>query len=70
LLCAAAMALRDDGFPNYQNELDKCREFIREYKEFGDDNYKYRDMLQAVANRELTVVEIELDDVLSVSGYS
>jgi MCM N-terminal domain len=64
------MALRDDGFPDYQNELDKCREFIKEYKEFGDDNYKYRDMLQAVANRELTVVEIELDDVLSVSGCS
>ena len=56
----------NDAFPNYQAELEKCTEFLREFQVFGAVEHKYQEKLQAVANRELTVVEIELDDVMAV----
>lgn len=36
-------------------------------KELGEDARKYMDIMQKVVNREETVVEIEVDDVLAVS---
>lgn len=36
-------------------------------KELGEDSRKYMDIMQKVVNREGTVVEIEVDDVLAVS---
>lgn len=36
----------------------------------GEDTRKYVDIMQRVVNREETVVELELDDVLAVSDSS
>ncbi|KAG5181423.1 minichromosome maintenance protein [Tribonema minus] len=57
------MTERED-FPKYDSELDKCRDFLKEFQKFGE-GCKYMDLLQEVANRRRTVVEIELEDVLA-----
>ena len=57
----------NSNFPDYAQELEKCREFLREFQEFGELEHKYRELLQAVANRDVTVLENCLDDVLEVS---
>lgn len=41
--------------------------FLRQ--ELGEDSRKYVDIMQRVADRQETVVEVELDDVLAVSFF-
>lgn len=35
----------------------------------GEDTHKYVDVMQRVVNREETVVELEIDDVMAVSEW-
>ncbi|ODV90655.1 hypothetical protein CANCADRAFT_109001 [Tortispora caseinolytica NRRL Y-17796] len=52
---------------NYDDERTKISTFISEYKVQYDDfavpSYKYKEMLQQVADRELSTILIELDDI-------
>lgn len=54
-----------EGYPDYAGELQKCKDFLAQYQELGEDSHKYVDIMQRVADREETVVEVELDDVLA-----
>lgn len=47
-----------------------CAVFLGAEQALGEDTRKYVDIMQRVVNREETVVELELDDVLAVSGAS
>ena len=49
-------------------EKKKCIVALRPFstQELGEDARKYVDIMQRVADREETVVEVELDDVLAV----
>lgn len=46
-----------------------CLSWVAE-QALGEDTRKYVDIMQRVVNREETVVELELDDVLAVSVAS
>eukprot|EP01038_Epipyxis_sp_PR26KG_P009258 gene9258-12473_t len=45
-----------EDYPNAINELEKCMKFIRE-------NNKYLEELQAIANRQSKLLQIEMDDI-------
>jgi len=50
-------------FPNYTEDLEVCKKFLREFKKKGQRKAKYMTILQDVADRKRSTVEIELDDV-------
>mmetsp|Transcript_14533 Transcript_14533/g.32609 ORF Transcript_14533/g.32609 Transcript_14533/m.32609 type:complete len:617 (+) Transcript_14533:83-1933(+) len=52
---------RGGDFPDPTKEQDKCREFLLNYQSAG--SRKYYDQLQEIANRERTVLQIEIDDI-------
>ncbi|CAN0344498.1 unnamed protein product [Pylaiella littoralis] len=60
-----------EGFPDYAEELQKCKDFLSQYQQaLGEDTHKYADLMQRVVNREETVVEVEIDDVLAFNSDS
>ncbi|CAM9138721.1 unnamed protein product [Ectocarpus sp. 12 AP-2014] len=59
-----------EGYPDYAEELQKCKDFLAQYQALGEDTRKYVELMQRVVNREETVVELEIDDVLAFRSDS
>ncbi|CAM9310198.1 unnamed protein product [Phaeothamnion confervicola] len=59
-----ANSTNNGDFPNYDDELEKCRDFLQNFRLFDGDNLKYMDILQEIADRERTDLNIELDDIM------
>ncbi|KAI8833408.1 MCM2/3/5 family-domain-containing protein [Chytriomyces cf. hyalinus JEL632] len=55
-----------NAFANYQNEKDKITDFLNKFAEkSGEEVFKYRNQLAAVAAREKEAFVVDLDDVAS-----
>ncbi|ETV95484.1 hypothetical protein H310_10955 [Aphanomyces invadans] len=52
------------GYPNYNEERDKCLNFLRNFVCSLTNTRKYADILQEIADRQRTTIAISLDDVL------
>jgi len=48
---------------DYDSERDLCKQFLRDFTLAGDIARKYMRVLQAVADRDQSNVEIEMDDL-------
>ncbi|KAF0689972.1 Aste57867_18616 [Aphanomyces stellatus] len=51
------------GYPNYNEEKEKCLNFLRNFVCSLSGTRKYADMLQEIADRQRTTIDISLDDV-------
>ena len=50
--------------PDYKETVDKLKAFLQDFQgDEGPGEHKYMKVLQKVANRELKLVEVELDDI-------
>jgi DNA replication licensing factor MCM7 len=52
-----------ERYPQIEEELEKCKDFLANYKVGNDHPYSMQ--LQDIANRDRKLLEIQLDDVLS-----
>ncbi|CAK4624049.1 hypothetical protein LEN26_006344 [Aphanomyces euteiches] len=53
------------GYPNYNEEKEKCLNFLRNFVCALSNTRKYVDILQEIADRQRTTISISLDDVLA-----
>ena len=67
----------DDQLRDYDADKELCKEFMREFisldsnsdESFGSQSpAKYMQLLQGVANREVRVLDVSLDDIASFSS--
>lgn len=75
-MAAAAAPMKKDlgGFvqPNYEDDLQNCSRFLSEFRSMDDTmedamaEPKYKQQLQAIANRDAETLTIQLDDVQQV----
>lgn len=65
---AAAAPSKKTAYPNVASEYEKCVSFLSSFSDIGSGGgKKYLQRLQAIANRESTQLDIELDDIKMVS---
>eukprot|EP00457_Paulinella_chromatophora_P001680 gb/GEZN01001682.1/.p1 GENE.gb/GEZN01001682.1/~~gb/GEZN01001682.1/.p1 ORF type:complete len:737 (-),score=59.24 gb/GEZN01001682.1/:643-2853(-) len=55
-------------FPDILQESENCREFLSRFVDPETQARKYLDLLQAVANRQVILIKVFLDDVLQFRG--